>query len=77
MTFPLRSTRGAVPASVFAFALLLALVSAFTSGCDPNAATTLLVPTGSEDGCFSDVTSIRMVGDFTTPVWTIPISPAA
>lgn len=76
MTFPLRSARGAVPASVFAFALLLALVSGFTAGCDPNAATTLLVPTGSEDGCFSDVMSIRMVGDFTTPVWTIPSSPA-
>ena len=76
MTFPLRSTRGAVPASVFAFALLLALVSAFTSGCDPNAATTLLVPTGSEDGCFSDVTSLRMVGDFTSPSFSIPVSPA-
>ncbi len=76
MTFPLRSTRGAVPASVFTFALVLALVSAFTSGCDPNAATTLLVPTGSEDGCFSDVTSLRMVGDFTSPSFSIPISPA-
>lgn len=76
MTFPLRSTRGVVPASLFAVALLLGFVSAFTTGCDPNLATTLLVPTGSEDGCFSDVTSLRMVGDFTSPSFSIPISPA-
>ncbi len=72
----LRSARRANRPLLFTAALLLALVAGFTTGCDPNASSTLLVPTGSEDGCFSTVTSLRMVGDFTTPPFSIPISPA-
>lgn len=61
-----------------AAALALAIGGGFTTGCDPNAVRPLLVPTGGGGGggsCTSQFTTIQMVGDFTTPPFSIPDSP--
>ena len=60
----------------FAAALVLAVVGGLAAGCDPNAVTPLLVPTGGGGGsCTSTFSSMRMVGDFTNPSFTISASP--
>lgn len=59
-------------------ALTLAILAGITTGCDPNALSPLLVPTGGDrppGACVSQFSTIRMVGDFTSPAFTIPISP--
>lgn len=69
--------RRTLPA-LFAFALGLALVGSLGAGCDPNAVTPLLVATGGGDdggNCTSTFNTIQMVGDFTSPAFSIPASP--
>jgi hypothetical protein len=61
--------------TLFAVALGLAVAGGLTSGCDPNAFDPLLTPTGGGSGCTSGFTTIQMVGDFTTPGFSIPDSP--
>ncbi len=76
---PIRASR--FPRSLelaFAAAFALALAGGVTTGCDPNAFAPLLVPTGGggpAGACTSDFDNIRMVGDFTTPSFSIPDSP--
>jgi hypothetical protein len=46
-------------------------------GCELNAPAPPLPPTGGTDNsCLSDYDLIQLVGDYTTPVWTVDISPA-
>jgi hypothetical protein len=61
-------------------ALALAALGAATTfgpGCDPNSGIPILTPTGGDTGvdCTSLFTKIQMVGDFTTPSFSIPDSP--
>jgi hypothetical protein len=63
---------------IFAAGLVLALAAGFTAGCDPNTLAPLLAPTGGggpAGACTSDFDNIRMVGDFTSPGFSIPDSP--
>lgn len=78
MTLPRRARAPRPLEMAFAAAIALGVAGGITTGCDPNAIGPLLVPTGgSVPGapCTSTYTSMRMVGDFTTPGFSIPISP--
>ena len=56
-------------------ALPLALAGGLAVGCDPNATSPLLAPTGGTGACPSAFNTIQMTGDFTSPGFSIPISP--